>query len=336
MKNTAKTLGMAAGMALLILGACEINTVECNKECMDGLWMDSGLNPDSCGIDTNKTCLVSHRFAAPIDSDKAGKDVIIAIHGFTASTYEWREFKAFAEDSATGNGRTLVSLVLLGGHGVSDDAFQGSTWQDWGNPILTEYDSLVSLGYKNISFACASTGCALLMEYLARGELVKAGPAPKWLFLIDPIVLPSDKLLSLVDFVGPILGNSPNPGTDVENRNWYVNRPQEALTELYTLINRVKNQLETGFKLPKGTQAKVYKSKRDRSADPAGALLIYKGMKKSDGSHIETELIDSRLHVMTRLAGRDSASVSHADSTLQLRIFNEMIDKSDPKPKPKP
>ncbi len=325
-----KTAGKRAGalisaLALLALGACEINTPQCDLECQKGFWMDSGQNPDHCSETTDSTCLVSRRFPAPGDSVK-GKHVIIAVHGFTASTYEWQEFKNFAEgDTANGHGKVLVSLVLLGGHGVSLDAFQSSGWKDWGAPLIAEYDSLKSRGFTNISFACASTGCALLMQYISDGVL-DTGMAPKWVYMIDPIVVPSAKLLSLVDLVGPILGNSPNPGSNEENRHWYVNRPQEDLKQLYQLTNRVKNELETGFKLPKKTECKVYKSKKDRSADPIGALLIYKGMRKWDGSHIEAELYDSRLHVMTRLAGRDPTP-SHADSTLQIGIFREMIKK---------
>ncbi|MDB5049153.1 MAG: esterase/lipase-like protein [Fibrobacteres bacterium] len=330
MKRFGKIAWAGAGLALLTLGACQINKADCDLECQKGFWLDSGLNPDPCSNPLDSTCLVSHRFPTPSDSDKAAKHVIIAVHGFTASTYEWEEFKGFAEDTVNGHGRSLISLVLLGGHGTNLDAFQSSSWKDWGKPILTEYDTLVKQGYQNISFACASTGCALLMQYIADGQLA-TGPAPKWFFLIDPIVVPSEKLLSLVDLVGPILGNSPNPGSDEENRHWYVNRPQEDLKELYTLVNRVKNQLESGFELPKNTNAKVYKSLHDQSADPVGALLIYKGMRKSDGSHIEAEMLDSRLHVVTRLKGRDPEP-SAADSALQLRVFKEMIDKSLAKP----
>ena len=322
------TISLLAGLltCLLALGGCEIAKTECDLECQKGFWMDSGLNPDPCGLPNDSTCLVSRRYPAPSDSDKSGKHVIIAVHGFTASTYEWQEFKNFTEgDTANGHGKTLVSLVLLGGHGVSLDAFQSSGWKAWGQPILSEYDSLKSKGYKHISFACASAGCALLMQYIAEGVL-DTGLAPKWVFMIDPIVVPSAKLLSLVDLVGPIVGNSPNPGSDEENRHWYVNRPQEDLRELYELTNKIKNELESGFELPKKTACKVYKSKKDRSADPIGALLIYKGMRESDGSHIDAEMLDSRLHVVTRLAGRDPEP-SAADSALQLRIFKEMIDK---------
>jgi carboxylesterase len=136
-------------------------------------------------------------------------------------------------------------------------------------------------------------------------------------------MVPTAKILSLVDLVGPILGNSPNKGTEDENYHWYVNRPQETLQQLYALITIVKNELESGFHLPKGTLAKVYKTTHDNNADPVGALLIYKGMRKSDGSHIEVQMIDSRLHVFTRLAAR-KGTPSAADIKRQWDTFAEM------------
>jgi carboxylesterase len=311
-------------LAAFTLWNCEINPVECDLECQQG-FMDGGLFPDHCSDAADSTCLVSRRFPAPSDSEKVKNHIIIAVHGFTASTFEWDEFARFAENDTAAHGKIRVSKVLMGGHGLILDAFQSSTWKDWGAPILAEFDSLKHKGYRNISFACASTGCTLLMQYIAEGVL-DTGLAPKWVYMIDPIVVPTTKLLSLVNLVGPIVGSSPNPGSDEENKHWYVNRPQEDLQELYELTNRVKNKLESGFELPKKTNCKVYKSKHDNSADPVGALLIYKGMRKSDGSHIEAEMFDSRLHVMTRLAGREPAP-SHADTLIQASIFNEMIKK---------
>jgi carboxylesterase len=310
----------AAGAVLLTIAACQINSVECDKKCVD-FWLDGSTRNDSCSIPGNKSCLVSRRFEAP-DSATLKTPVIIAIHGYTATTFEWMELRDYVRDSGLS---VNVSRVLLGGHGRDIDVFQASTWSEWGKPILEEYDSLVSKGYQNINFACASTGCALLMAYIKGGNFKET--APNWVFMVDPIVVPSAKLLSLANIVGPILGNSPNPGSDSENVHWYVNRPQETLRELYSLINRVKNELESGFKLPKGTRAKVYKSKKDGQADPVGLLLIYKGMRKADGSHIEQEMMDSRLHVMTRLRYRDPPA-SSADTARQIDIFREMTVKA--------
>jgi carboxylesterase len=310
----------ALAIMLLVLGACEITSVECDDACKTG-WMDGGNIRDICADDSTVQCLVSKRFSSPDDSILS-KPVILAIHGFTASTFEWSEFKNFA-DTIGKPTQALVSLILLGGHGRSIDTFQSSNWQDWGRPILEEYDSLVAKGYKNISLAGASTGGALLLQYLAQGAFSKR-QAPNEFFFIDPIVIPTAKLLSLANLVGPILGNIPDKGNAEENKHWYVNRPEEDLRQLYELINRVKNQLEDGFELPRTTKAKVFKSTKDGSADPIGAILIYKGLREAGGNHIDVKMVNSRLHVFTRLANR-SETPSAADSLLQKAVFEEMI-----------
>ena len=306
------------------MAACQINKVECDQNCEEN-WMDGSQVNDSDGL--SGKYLVSRRFPAP-DSATLAKPVIVAVHGFTASTYEWMEFQRWAEDPDTtkGGGRIMVSPVLLGGHGRDDADFQGSTWQDWGAPMLAEYDSLTARGYRNISFAGASTGATLMMRYISENAF-QARPKPKWFFFVDPIVVPSSKILSLVNIVGPILGNSPDPGTPEENRNWYVNRPAEDLAELYELINLIKNRLEDGFRLPPGTLAKVYKAKKDGSADPVSALYIYKGLRTANGGHIEVEMVNSNKHVFTRLQGRKPGTVGLADTLLQQRVFGEMRDK---------
>ena len=321
--NLRKT-ALIAMAAALCLAACQLVKTECDQECQDD-WLDGRDWNDDC-LDTAKVkCLVSQRLPAPTEARKESLQVIIAVHGFTASSFEWGEFARYA-DSIPDSGRVKVSRVVLGGHGRDLDAFESSTWRKWGEPLLAEYDSLSALGYKHISFACASAGCTILMQYLSDGVFAKRLP-PKWIFMIDPFVIPAPKILSLVNLVGPILGNSPDEGTTEENRHWYVNRPEETLAQLYEVSNRVKNGLESGFRLPKGTQALVRKSKHDPNADPVGALLIYKGLRDADGRHLDVRLVDSRLHVFTRLAARSSIP-SASDWALQARTFAEITEKA--------
>jgi hypothetical protein len=80
--------------------------------------------------------------------------------------------------------------------------------------------------------------------------------------------------------------------------------------------------------LPKGTGAKVWKAKKDALADPIGALLLYKGLKTSGGGRIEVEMVDTKRHVFTRLAGRavPPATLPAKDYELQEDAFNEMIE----------
>lgn len=297
--------------SLLISGCLPLNEVECDATCQAS-WLDGSAVRDTAD-------LVSQRLPAP-DSATLAKPVIIAAHGFTASTYEWEEFQRYAE----ADGRVLVSRVLLGRHGTDIDDFEAGTWRDWGRPILEEYRALTRMGYTKIALAGSSTGCPLILNHLRAGAFDTVPPVE--VFLIDPIILPGDKILSTIRLFGGVVGNSPSSGTDAEKPHWYTNRPASALGELYEVVNRVKNFLEDGFRLPTGTRAKVYKAKHDGAADPVGALLLYKGLRRADGGRIDVEMLDSRKHVFTRLQGR--ASWTPADSALQVRVFGEMVERA--------
>ena len=71
--------------------------------------------------------------------EEALKPVVITSHGYTATTFEWDEFREFAEEE----GEVLVSQVLLGGHGRGYEDFKNSSWKDWQEPIKEEYERLV-------------------------------------------------------------------------------------------------------------------------------------------------------------------------------------------------
>ena len=281
-------------------------------------WMDSPTTEDASLNDP------SYRVSSDPQRTAADRDkpVIITVHGFTASTFEWEEFRGHA----AADERVLVSSVLLGGHGRSVYVFQKSTWQEWGAPILDEYDALVAAGYTNISLVGASTGGALILEHLAAGAFGSSRPAPNKVYFIDSIVVPGDKLLTLISLVGPILKNSLSDGNDMERPHWYSNRPAEALDQLYTLTKHVRSQLSRGVTLPEGTSAKIYKTNGDRSADPVSALLMHQGMQDAGGNPVEVEMFDSDLHVFTRLQARSPGIVSEADIARQERVFQEMIE----------
>jgi carboxylesterase len=249
------------------------------------------------------------------------RPVVIAVHGYSASTFEWQEFRDYAE----GGSDVLVSLVLLGGHGRSvEEDFAPSTWRQWGQPILDEYAALVAQGYTRISIATASTGGALLLEQLAAGHY--AGDVrPRQLFLVDPIVIPTDKALTLIPFVRHLISAVQTDGTEEERAHWYSNRPPSTLAELYELTERVRSRLASGYRLPAGTAATVYKTSRDPTADPVSALLIYRGLRTSEGGRIAVQMFDSPLHVFTRLAARAPTAVTAADRQRQQQVFDEML-----------
>ncbi len=259
--------------------------------------------------------LVSLAIETP-SAEQQNMPVVIAVHGYTSSTFEWDEFRTYCDTK----GDILVSQVLLGGHGRTYEEFKNSSWKDWQDPILAEYKALLAKGYKNINFAGSSTACPLFINLLKNGDIEDNGM--RHIFMIDPIVIPSDKLLSVIGIVGPMLGYLETSMATGEEGHWYHFRPQETLKELQKLNELVRKDLQSGFKLPIGSNMKVFKSIKDGSADPVSAVLIFKGLKNSDNSNISVEMLDSDLHVVTRLQGRDG--VTQHDHDIQTLVFDDM------------
>ena len=298
-------------LVILLFNQCEKNPVIDHDIMLDGdIIFDASLYD-------KESYLVSYALPAPTPAQLA-TPVIIAAHGYTASTFEWDEFREWAEPDQP----VLISQVLLGGHGRDYETFKASTWKDWRDPILDEYTRLSDMGYTNINLAGSSTGCPLILELFVSNSF-SGYQSPNEVFLIDPLVVPANKLLSIIKVAGPMLGYTETETNEETQSYWYTYRPQETLQQLMELANKVRLELEDGFELSEGTRMKVYKSLRDASADPVGALMIYKGVEESDGSTIDVEIIDSDLHVFTRLDGRES--VTQSDRDTQLAAFEEFI-----------
>jgi carboxylesterase len=208
----------------------------------------------------------------------------------------------------------------LGGHGRTYEDFKKSTWDDWQEPIMTEYNALRDKGYTNINFVGSSTACPLVMDLLKTGKIGENGM--KHIFLVDPIVVSSDKLLTLIGVAGPMLGYMETTMTPEEEGHYYHFRPQETLQQLMKLIDKTRRDLQLGYKLPSGIGMKVYKSIKDPTADAVSAVLINKGLKNSDGSNVDIEMIDSDLHVVTRLYGREN--ITQHDRDIQTHVFEDM------------
>jgi carboxylesterase len=294
---------------ILILPACtkipDIN----NATMLDGdqIFDPSLYNPE--------LYLVSVGIANPSTVQK-NTPVVIAVHGYDATTFEWNEFRSYCNAKAN----VLVSQVLLGGHGRTYEEFKNSTWEDWQEPIMTEYNALRAKGYTNINFAGSSAACPLVMNLIKSGKIGDNGM--KHIFMVDPIVIPSDKLLTIIGLVGPMMGYLETTMTAAEEGYWYHFRPQETLKQLLNLIEKSRKDLQKGINLPSGIRVKVYKSIKDPSADAVSAVLINKGLKNSDGSKIDIEMIDSELHVLTRLIGRDN--ITQHDRDNQTHVFDDM------------
>ena len=256
--------------------------------------------------------LLSSVIPSPTAADLS-KPVLIAVHGFTATTFEWIEMRDYAKKEGT----FLTSLVLLGGHGRDYADFKSATWATWKQPIIDEYTKLRALGYTNINFVASSTGCPLVLEaiYSAKLEMDVLNDV----FFIDPILVPANKTLSIIKVVGPLLKFSATTMEAGENGFWYKYRPYEALDQLNTLVKKVRKIVEHGVVLPGKVHLTVYKSNQDGAADPISASILYKGVKHNDGSEIDVSVEKSNLHVFTRLKGRNT--ITDADVQLQQKVF---------------
>ncbi len=110
--------------------------------------------------------------------------------------------------------------------------------------------------------------------------------------------------------------------SDEKDKYWYHFKPQETISELNNLMKKVRKGLEDGISLPDDTYLKVFHSKHDPTANSVSTVLIYKGMTNSDGSNIDVQIMDSDIHVFTRLKLRDEVSVlnlgNQEDAFLQM------------------
>jgi hypothetical protein len=85
-------------MAMLLLAGCGDSPMEFDEWWMDSLSVfDPSLHDPNYRLSTRPGMTRADR----------SRPVVVAVHGFTASTFEWQEFRAYAE----GNSPVLVSLV---------------------------------------------------------------------------------------------------------------------------------------------------------------------------------------------------------------------------------
>lgn len=283
------------------------------KDMLDGdvIFDPSLYNPEEF--------LVSAKYPNPTHTD-LNMHVLIAVHGYSATTFEWQEFTDWTGE----NKPYRISQVLLGGHGRTYDDFKNASWQDWKFAITEEYQKLEALGYKKISLVGSSTGGPLLIELVSSGYF-DVHIHPKNIFLIDPIVVSSIKTQSIAGIVGPMLGYVESDLEGDETKYWYRFRPHETVSELNDLMKVVRKDLENGITLPSSTYMKAYHSKNDPTSSSTSTVLIYKGTKTANGSNIDVEIMDSEIHVFTRLALRDE--VSSKDEANQIHCFNEMLQR---------
>jgi len=287
----------------------------CNKTPdIDDSMLDGDKIFDPSLYDSAKY-LVSVRYPNPTTA-QINTPVLIAAHGYSATTFEWDDFRDYADNK----GGVFVSQVLLGGHGRTYEDFKNASWSDWQTSIIDEYKALRARGFNNISFVGSSTASPLIINLIKNNSFESNGL--KHIFMVDPIIAPSDKMLTLVGVLGPMLGYLETNMTAEEEGHWYHFRPQETLQQLMNLIDKIRKDLENTVYIPQGTDVKVYKSINDPTADAISALMIYKGLKNRDGSKINVEMLESNLHVVTRLNGREN--VTDHDREIQKHVFDDM------------
>ena len=251
------------------------------------------------------------------------KPVIIAAHGYTATPFEWVEFKEYLEQQ---NDTVYISRVLLGGHGRSYDEFNNTNWKEWQQPIIDEYNKLYDMGFRKISLAGSSTGCPLILDLIAT-NFFKDKVAPENVFFIDPIIQPSNKALNYVGILGYFIPYIEVDMAKAELPYWYQFRGRKSLVQLNKILKTNRKHLKQGITLPENIQHfQVFKVTVDDSAAPESAKWLYDGVKMADGSAIDTFMLNSNLHVFTRLKGRDS--YSNEDVNRQQKAFNVMYQQT--------
>ena len=300
-------------LPLLMLAACN------PQPDIDDTTMLDGTQINDLSLYNPEDYLVSLALPNPTEAQK-NTPVLIAAHGYSASTFEWDELQEFARQ----DGSFLVSQVLLGGHGRDFADFKAARWQDWQSSIRDEYRRLRAAGFRNISLTGSSTGAPLIVHLFTNGFFEVNG-APNEVFLIDPIVVSGNKTLVLVELLGPVLGYTTTDLDEGEKGKWYVYRPQESLRQLMALIDLTRKNLEKGITLTPGTRLKIYKSEIDRTADPVSAVMLHKGLRTATGAKVEVEMIPSDLHVFTRLRGRDR--ITPENKAQQQAAFHEIRDR---------
>lgn len=300
--------------SIYLIGLLALFCYSCGKPDLTDDLLDGPLIFDP-SLYNPEEYLISEMYPNPTTEDLS-KPIIIAIHGYSATTFEWQEFKDWSVDDSY-----RISQVLLGGHGKDYDSFKASTWKDWSLSIKKEYNKLTELGYKNISLVGSSTGGTLLLELIG-SSYFKNTQSPKHIFLVDPILVASNKLQSIVGIVGPMLGYVEVDLTKEESEYWYTFRPQETIRELNEVMRLVRKDLEDGITLPLETQLKVFHSIHDPVASSTSSVLIYKGLKANNGNPIEVELMDSDIHVFTRLSLRSNVTALELEN--QQNAFQQM------------
>jgi carboxylesterase len=282
-------------------------------------WMDSPTTQSPAL--TDPSYLVSTRFPSSDDRD-ISRPVLIAVHGFSATPYEWLELRDFAKET---DDSPLISLILMGGHGRDLEALRKSKWTDWATPIINEFNALREQGYRNIHFLGASTGGTLLMDLVARGTF-NALSQRHHFFMIDPFITPRPGLFKFIPFLSWLIRYYPGGGkrTELKRMNCYNHYPSRSLRELYKMFASLNAHLKNGFSATNSFSFHIYQSKGDTVVNPQGAQLLHDKLI-GFGFNSTLEYVDSRHHVFLHGASVEDKGWSESDRVLQERVFQSIL-----------
>jgi carboxylesterase len=251
--------------------------------------------------------------AAPDDASRS-LPVVVAVHGFSATTYEMSTAATYLKSKGC-----LVSRVLMGAHGTTVEAFKNSTWKDWEGPVAAEYNKVVDMGYTNISFLTASTGGPIVMElYTNPANPLKS--KPKRINMVAPLLDYSDKnkiigLAGILQTLGAFNKQSPNTGSS--KGHWYSDWP--VTTEV------MKGRLRTTISIPDDTRIQIFQSNGDPTVDPLSGTLWVNGIH---GGLVSLYMVNSSIHVpigpdFIDDTGKDTWT--DADKALRNRILDQVV-----------
>lgn len=306
-------LGFA--MAVLVVVA----TGGCRTIEYEDHWMDSPLTEDPSVAEDDAR--VSLRFPSPTAAQLA-TPVIVTAHGFSASSYEWVEFRDYAEGRVDGEPKgALVSLCVLAGHGRSTEAWAETTWKEWSDPTLEEYRALRALGYQRVYLALSSTAGALFVSDLLEGAFDDVAP-PDGVYMVAPLVVLGEKLIYTMDFIGWAVGSVENDVNEEERKLFYTNVPAHVLSELRMAAESAENALREGVSLPPDMNVRVVGGAGDTVVDPVSFDLVGDGLLP-DGGSVAFEELDTDIHVHTRGVAR--TDFTDADIALQLETFDDIL-----------
>jgi carboxylesterase len=258
---------------------------------------------------------VSNKYSNPPSALKQ-YPVIICIHGFGSSPFEWEEFASYAQEN-----ECLVSNIFLGNH-KSLKEFANSSWQSWLNSVKKEYLRLTKIGFENISICASSTGATLVLHALNNKVFQPSLPL-KHVIMVDPLVDINEKLIYKLPYIKNIIFDIPVPTKSKEKGNWIPKRPVNTVIQLLDLISKTKHLLNSKLTALSHVKITIYNSTNDPVINHNSADTIVNAFKQNYVAKIDHYKMDSDLHVFSRLKGRDNIQIK--DIKNQKMFFDNVI-----------